>query len=167
MWVSKCLITICWKAYHFCIELHLLLGQRLLYCIFMDLFLDSLLCSTNSFVLSPVTHYLGYCSFMLLLLVVVFSCPVVSDSLLPRGLQHTRLPCPSLSSSLLKLMSIESVMPPNHLLPCHPLLLLPSVCPSIRVFSNDPALHIRWPKYWSFSFSISPSNEWIFRTDFL
>ena len=64
------------------------------------------------------------------------------------------------SWGLLKLMSIESVMPPNHLILCHPLLLLPSVCPSIRVFSNESALHIRWPKYWSFSFSISPSNEY-------
>ena len=58
-----------------------------------------------------------------------------------------------------KLMSIELVMPSNHLILCHPLLLLPSIFPSIRVFSNDSALHIRWPKYWSFSFNISPSNE--------
>ena len=57
-------------------------------------------------------------------------------------------------------MSIESVMPSNHLIPCHPLLLLPSIFPSIRVFSNEPALCIRWPKYWSFSFNISPSNEY-------
>ena len=63
------------------------------------------------------------------------------------------------SWSLLKLMSIESVMPSSHLLLCHPLLLLPPIPPSIRVFSNESALHIRWPKYWSFSFSISPSNE--------
>ena len=63
------------------------------------------------------------------------------------------------SRSLLKLMSIESVMPSNHLIPCCPLLLLPSIFPSIRVFSNESALHIRWPKYWSFSFNISPSNE--------
>ena len=63
------------------------------------------------------------------------------------------------SWSLLKLMSIGSVMPPNHLILCHPLLLLPSIFPSIRVFSNESALHIRWPKYWSFSFNISPSNE--------
>ena len=61
--------------------------------------------------------------------------------------------------SLLKLMSIESVMPSNHLILCRPLLLLPSVFPGIRVFSNESVLHIRWPKYWSFSFSISPSNE--------
>ena len=63
------------------------------------------------------------------------------------------------SRSLLKLMSIESVMPSNHLILCSPLLLLPSISPSIRVFSNESILHIRWPKYWSFSFSISPSNE--------
>ena len=62
--------------------------------------------------------------------------------------------------SLLKLMSIESVMPSNHLILCCPLLLLPSIFPSIRVFSNASALRIRWPKYWSFSFSISPSNEY-------
>ena len=62
------------------------------------------------------------------------------------------------SQSLLKLMSIESVMPSNHLIFCCPLLLLPPIPPSIRVFSNESTLHIRWPKYWSFSFSISPSN---------
>ena len=67
----------------------------------------------------------------------------------------------SCSQSLLKFMSIESVMSSNHLIFCHPLLLLPSVLPSIRVFSNESALGIRWPKYyWSFSFSISPSNEY-------
>ena len=63
------------------------------------------------------------------------------------------------SRSLLKLMSIESVMPSSHLILCHPLLLLPPIPPSIRVFSNESTLHIRWPRYWSFSFSISPSNE--------
>ena len=66
----------------------------------------------------------------------------------------------TISWSLLKLMSFESVMPSNHLILCHPLLLLPSIFPSIRVFSSELALHIRWPKYWSFSFSISPSNEY-------
>ena len=64
----------------------------------------------------------------------------------------------STSQSLLKLMSIEVVMPSNHLILCHPVLLLPSIFPSIRVFSNELVLPIRWPKYWSFSFSISPSN---------
>ena len=75
------------------------------------------------------------------------------------------------SWSLPKLMSIESVMPSNHLILCHPLLLLPSIFPSIRVFSNESALRIRWPNYWSFSFSISPSNEYSglisFRMDWL
>ena len=74
------------------------------------------------------------------------------------------------SQSLLKLMSSESVMPSNHLILCHPLLLPPSVFPSIRVFSNESILHISWPKYWSFSFSNSPSNEYsgltFFRMDF-
>ena len=75
------------------------------------------------------------------------------------------------SWSLLKLMSIESVLPSNHLIFCHPLLLLPSVFPSIKVFSSESVLHIRWPKYWSFSFGISPSNEYLglisFRIDWL
>ena len=73
--------------------------------------------------------------------------------------------------SLRKLMSIESVIPSSHLILCHPLLLPPSIFPSIRVFSNESVLHIRWPKYWSFSFSISPSNEYpgliSFRMDWL
>ena len=64
------------------------------------------------------------------------------------------------SRSLLKLMSVELVMPSNHLILCRPVLLLPSIIPSIRVFSNESALHIRWPKYWSFSFNMSPSNEY-------
>ena len=66
----------------------------------------------------------------------------------------------AISQSLLKLMSIQSVMPSNHLILCHPLLLLPSIFPSIRVFSSESAPHIRWPKYWSFSFSIGPSSEY-------
>ena len=75
------------------------------------------------------------------------------------------------SRSLLKLMSIESVMPSNHLILCHPLLLPHSIFPSIRVFSNESTLHIKWPKYWSFSFSFRPSNEYSalisFRMDWL
>ena len=73
-----------------------------------------------------------------------------------------RLPCPSStnSQSLLKFTSIESVMPSNHLILCHPLFLLSAIPPSSRVFSKESVLHIRWPKYWSFSFSISPSNEY-------
>ena len=77
----------------------------------------------------------------------------------------------TISWSLLKLMSIELVKPSNHLIRCRPLLLLPSIFPSIRVFSNETVLHIRWPKYWSFSFNINPSNEYSglisFRMDWL
>ena len=85
----------------------------------------------------------------------------MSDSLRPHGLQHIKLPCPSPTprTSQTHAHSIESVMPSNHLILCRPLLLLPPIPPSIRDFSNEPALHIRWPKYWSFSFSISPSDE--------
>ena len=81
-------------------------------------------------------------------------CPVLCD---PMDFSTPGLP---ISRHLLKLMSIESVMPSNHLILCHPLLLLPSIFPSIRVFSNEAALHIRRPKYWSFSISISPSKEY-------
>ena len=92
---------------------------------------------------------------------VQFSHSVMSNSLRPHGLQHARYPCPSPTpKSLLKLMSIESVMPSNHLILSCPLLLLPSIFPSIRVFSNESILRIRWPMYWSFSFNISPSNEY-------
>ena len=87
-----------------------------------------------------------------------FSCSVVSDSLQPHRLQHTRPPCPSPTLSSLKLMSIKLVMPSSHFILCHP-LLLPPIPPSIRVFSNESTIHMRWPKYWRFSFSISPSKE--------
>ena len=94
-----------------------------------------------------------------LLLFIIKSC--ATDSSWPHGLQHTRLPCPSLVSwSLPKFMPIEAVMPSNHLILCHTLLLLPSIFPSIKVFSNELALCIMWPKYWSFSFSTSPSKEY-------
>ena len=89
----------------------------------------------------------------------------------PRTAAHQASLSITNSRSLLKLMSIASVMPSNHLIFCHPFLLLPSIFPSIRVFSNESVLHIRWPQYWSFSFSISPSNEysWLssFRIDWL
>ena len=127
---------------------------------------------------------------------VQFSRSVVSDSLRPHGLQHTRPPYPSptpgaysnpcpLSRTQVSCirgrhfnlwatreahMSIESVMPSNNLILCHPLFLPLSIFPSIGVFSNESALHIRWPKYWIFNFTISPSNEYsglIFRTDWL
>ena len=83
----------------------------------------------------------------------------MSDSLKPHELQHARLPC-LLPSPRAYSDSCPLAMPSNHLILCHPLLLLPSIFPSIRVFTNEPTLHIRWPKYWSFSFSISPSNEY-------
>ena len=84
---------------------------------------------------------------------------VVSKSLRPHESQHTRPPSITNSRSLLKLMSIELVMQSNHLILCCRLLLPPSIFPSIRVFSNESTLCIRWPEYWSFTFSISPSNE--------
>ena len=96
------------------------------------------------------------------------SCPTLCD---PMNRSTPGLPSITNSWSPPKPMSIESVMPSNHLILCRPLLLLPSIFPSIRVFSNEPALCIRWPKYWSFSFSISPSNEYpgliSFRMDWL
>ena len=91
---------------------------------------------------------------------VQFSRSVVSDSLRPHESQHARLPCPSPTQSLPKLMSFESVMLSNYLILCHPLLLPPSISPSIRVFSNESVLCIRWSRYWSFSFSISPPSEY-------
>ena len=93
------------------------------------------------------------------MLSIQFSPSVVSDSLRPHGLQHARPLSITNSWSIPKLMSIESVMPSNHFILCHPLLLLPSIFLSIRVFSNESVLLIRWPKYWSFSFNISPSSE--------
>ena len=95
---------------------------------------------------------------------LLFYCSVqslVSSSLQPHGLQPSQASLSITNSqSLLKLMSIESVRPSNHLILCHPLLLQPSIFPSMRVFSNLSILRIRWPKYWSFSFNISPSNEY-------
>ena len=97
---------------------------------------------------------------------VAQSCTTLCD---PLDSAHQASLSITISRSLLKLMSIESVMPSNHLILCHPLLLLPSIFPSIRVFSNESVLPIRWPKYWSFS--ISPSNEYSglisFRIDWL
>ena len=95
----------------------------------------------------------------------------MSDSVTPWTAARQAFLSITNSQSLLKLMSIESVMPFNHLILCHPLLLLPLIFPRIRVFSKESVLHIRWPEYWSFSFSISPSNEYSrlisFRMDWL
>ena len=85
------------------------------------------------------------------------SCSLVFNSLRPHGLQGARVLCPSLSLTVCSSHGIESTVPSNHLILCCPLVLLPSIFPSIRVFSNDSVLCIRWPKYWSFS--ISPSDE--------
>ena len=91
---------------------------------------------------------------------VQFSCSVVSDSATPWVAARQASLSIINPRSLLKLVSFESVMPSSHLILCHPLLHPPSFFPSIKVFSNELAPHIRWPKYWSFSFSISPSNEY-------
>ena len=88
-----------------------------------------------------------------------FSHSVMSNSLRPHESQYARPPCPSPTPRVHSNTSIESVMPSSHLILCHPLLLLPPIPPSIRVFSNGSTLCMRWPKYWSFSFSIIPSEE--------
>ena len=91
---------------------------------------------------------------------LLFSCSDMSNSATPQTAAHQAFRSFTISWSLLKLMSTELTMPSNYLIFCQSLLLLPSIFPSIRVFSNGLALHIRWPKYWSFSFSISPPNEY-------
>ena len=99
---------------------------------------------------------------------VAQSCPILCN---PTDCSTPGFPVHHNLQRLLKLMSIESVMPSNHLILCHPLLLQPSIFPSIRVISSESVLHIRWPKYWSFSFSISPADEYSglisFRIDWL
>ena len=107
-----------------------------------------------------------------LLRMLLFSHRVMSDSLRSHGLQHARLPCPSPSPGVCSdSCPVESVMLSNHLILCHPLLLLPSIFSSTTVFSNKSVLHIRRPKHWSISFNISPSNEYsgliYFRVDWL
>ena len=96
---------------------------------------------------------------------LLFSQSVVSDSVTPWNAACQASLSFTISRSLFKLMSIESVIPSNHLILCHPLLLLPSIFPSLRVFFTESALHIRWPEYWSFS--LHQSFQWIFRVDFL
>ena len=120
--------------------------------------------------LTEVSGLNSFLGLLQCLLVPLFSSCFMPNSSV-QSLSHVQLfvtpwtaacqasPCITSSRSLLKLMSVELVMPSNHLILCHPLLLLPSIFPSIRVFSNESVLLIRWPKYWSFSFSISPSNE--------
>ena len=101
--------------------------------------------------LSPLSYFIQFSSVQLLSRVRLFATPWTAARQASLFITN--------SWSLIKLMSIESAMPPNHLILCHPLLLPPSIFPSIRVFSSELVLHIRWPKDWSFSFSISPSNK--------
>ena len=116
-----------------------------------------------------------YSRMEVVMVVIVYSvqssCSVVSDSVTPWSAACQASLSIANSWSLLKLMSSELVMPSNHFILSHPLLLLPSIFPRIRVFSNESVLHIRWPKYWSFNFSISSSNEYSglisFRMDWL
>ena len=118
--------------------------------------MDTCICMAQSLHCSPETVITLFVN----RLAVQFSLSVMSDSAIPWTAAHQAPLSITNSWSLLKLMSIELVMPPNHLIHYCPLLLLPSVFPSIRVFSNESVLPIRWPKCWSFSFSISPSNEY-------
>ena len=115
--------------------------------------------------------YLSFCSWVLYLVQfssVVQSCPTLCD---PTDYSMPGLPVNHQLPEFTKLMSMESVIPSNHLILCCPFILLPSIFPNIRVFSNESALRIRWPKYWDFSFNISPSNEYSelisFRMDWL
>ena len=108
-------------------------------------------CIDFPFLLLTIKRILPYSSVQSLSCVQLFATPLTVAQQASLSITN--------SQSLLKLMSIESVMPSNHFILCHPLLLLPSIFPSIRVFSNESVLRIRWPKYWRFSYSISPSNE--------
>ena len=102
---------------------------------------------------------------------VQFSCSIMTNFVTPWTAAHQASQSVTNTQTLQKLISIESVMPSNHFILCHPVFLLPSIFPSIRVFSHESALRIRWPKYWTFSFNISPSNEYSglisFRMDWL
>ena len=106
----------------------------------------------------PPSHLI-LCCLLLLFSSIQFSRSVVSNSLRPHELQNVRPPCPTPTPGAHPNSCPLSLMPANPLLLCHPLPLLPSILPSIRVFSSESALCIRWPKYWSFSFNIRPSNE--------
>ena len=124
---------------------------------------DALLTNHLRLISSSVIRHIDISSVQLLNSVLLFATPWTAAHQASLSITN--------SWSLLKFMSIELVMPSNHLILCHPLLLLPSVFPSIKVFSNESVLRIRWPKYWSISFSISPSNEYSglisFRIDWL
>ena len=104
---------------------------------------------------SPAPETLYFCLASWHLFTLLFNCSVMADSLWPHELQHARLPFPSWSPGLFKFMPTELVMPSNHLIFCHLCLILSSIFPRIRLFSNESVLCIRWPKYWSFSVSLS------------
>ena len=118
----------------------------------MDVNLSELRCRISKHETGPPSWELQFRSVQLLSRVWLFATPWTAACQASLSITN--------SWSLPKFMSIELVMPSNHLILCHPLLLPPSVFPSIRIFSNESAIHIRWPKYWHFSFSISPSNEY-------
>ena len=129
-----------------------LLPDRILLTFSLHFFL-----SPHSFQRIPIPSFL-FSSFPEAIPFSLFSCQVVSDSVQPHGLQHTVSLSLTVSQSLLRFMSTESMMPSNHLILCCSLLLLPSILPIIRVFPSETAVCIRWPNYWSFSFS--PSSEY-------
>ena len=120
-----------------------------------------------SSILSPGSSHSSFClwigvEFFFFFFLLQFSPSVMSNSLRLHGLQHVRPPCPSPTPGVYwnSCPLSQWCHPANHLILCHPLLLPPSIFPSIRVFSKESILHIRWPKYWDFSFNISPSNEY-------
>ena len=140
-------ITYCWVRP----TVHIVFSNIATFCISTQLFFKNTVVNAVTF-LSTLTSALWT--------TLLFSHSVVSDFATPWTAARRASLSFTITQSLLKLMSVESVMPSNHFILCRPLLLLPSILPSIRVFSNELALCIRWPKYWSFSFSISPSNEY-------
>ena len=116
--------------------------------------------ANNATNITALFFKISYLHFILGFISVQFSCPVVSDSLRPHGLQHARLPCPSSTPRASSDSCPLSQWCHPTISSCRSLLLPPSIFPSIRVFSNESVLCIRWPKYWNFNFSISPSNEY-------
>ena len=153
-----------WYTYFFSIIAFIILSYQVAFISYLPIFvLQSLIfCKWNIFFFCQFEDIL-FSSVQSLSCVQLFGTPWTAACQASLSITN--------SWSLLKLISVESVIPSNHLILCRPLLLLPSIFPSIRVFSKESALHIRWPKYWSFSFSISPSNEYSglisFRMDWL
>ena len=151
-----CSENTCKRCIFSIIELESYLGSKSVYYL-------SLFCIIMKLKHKVFKKYVPIIKILLLLLIVQFSSVQSLSRVQLFATPWTAAPQASLSitnsRSLLKLMSIKSVMPSSHLILCHPLLLLPPIPPTIRVFSNESTLLMRWPKYWSFSFSISPSNE--------